>query len=54
LYKVRLLNNERFTADWRGGRIEYRIEGFSPLGASVDGQVSTNAAKITLSWSFGN
>ena len=49
LSKVRLLSNEHFTADLRGGRIEYRIEGFNPLGASVGGQLSTNTAKITLS-----
>lgn len=54
VYKVHLLNSEHFSADWRGGRIEYRIEGFNPLGGSLGGQLSTNTAKITLSWSSAN
>lgn len=51
LSTVKLLDAEHFSADLRRGRVEYRIEGLNPLGASIGGQLSTNTAKITFSWS---
>jgi hypothetical protein len=50
--EVRLLESDYFVADWRNGRVQYRVKGMNPWGASVGGQVSTSTAKLTLTWSF--
>ena len=50
--QVRLLDSDYFVADWRNGRVQYRVKGVNPWGASVGGQLSTSTAKLTLTWSF--
>jgi hypothetical protein len=50
--EVRLFDSDYFVADWRNGRVQYRLKGVNPWGASVGGQLSTSTAKVTLTWSF--
>jgi hypothetical protein len=55
LSEVKLFEGGGFTAEWHyGGQIQYRIEGLNPLGANVGGRLSTNSARITLSWPTSN
>jgi hypothetical protein len=55
LSKVKLFESSGFTAEWHyGGQIQYRISGVKPLGANVGGRLSTNSARITLSWPTSN
>jgi hypothetical protein len=42
--QVRLLDSDYLVADWRNGRVQYRLKGVSPWGASVGGQLSTSTA----------
>jgi hypothetical protein len=52
--QVRLIDRDYLVADWRDGRLQYRLKGVNPWGASVGGQLSTSTAKVTLSWSLNN
>ena len=55
LSQIKLFESGGFTAEWRyGGQIQYRISGVNPLGANVGGRLSTNSARITLSWPTSN
>jgi hypothetical protein len=49
---VRLLDSNYLAADWRNGRVQYRLKSVNPWGASVGGQLSTSTAKVTFTWSF--
>ena len=50
--QVRLVDSDYLVADRHNGRVQYRLKGLNPWGASLDGQLSTSPAKVTLTWSF--
>ena len=52
---VRLFESSNLIAELgKDGRLHYRLPSVSILGGSINGQISTNSAKLSLSWQPGN
>jgi hypothetical protein len=55
LARVRLFESSNLIAELgKDGRLHYRLPAVSVLGGRINGQVSTNSAKLSLSWQPGN
>ena len=55
LARVRLFESSNLIAELgKDGRLHYRLPAVSILGGSINGQISTNSAKLSLSWQPGN
>jgi len=52
---VRLFESSSLIAELgKDGRLHYRLPAVSILGGSINGQISTNSAKLSLSWRSAN
>jgi hypothetical protein len=55
LSRVRLFESTNLIAELgKDGRLHYRLPAVSILGGRINGQISTNSAKLSLSWQPGN
>jgi hypothetical protein len=55
LSHVKLFESSNLIAELgKDGRLHYRLPAVSILGGRINGQISTNSAKLSLSWQPGN
>ena len=55
LSQLKLFDTGGLIAEWKyGSPIEYGFPGLKPFGGNFGGRVSTNSAKLTLSWKTDN
>ena len=55
LSRLRLFDSGNLVAELgKDGRIHYRLPAVNILGGKINGQISTNSAKLSLSWQPGN